>query len=647
MSPIQLIFLLVAAVEIFAFANRGGGPLLSHLVLTLATFAALLIYVFKFRNRLLKLGLPQIFYLTFFLFFVLSLITSLTPSYGLSELLLFANTILLFILISQLEISENDLKPFSILLVALAVGDTLVGYFIYTHTPLPRFVGTFLDLREPYTSFGNDFANFLLLTTPLTMWMFFRRHARITTTILCGLASAILLSGLLLSFSRGAWISAVGMLSVATLWFAFSAGHLRLWRMYLHRAAALVLLCALLVSGLQATREQNFETLSVVKKLLFQADEGSASAGDRLEFWRGAIELMKERPLLGSGVLSFKYLNPQHQRIFEVNENHPHNIFLKISVENGLPALGAFVLFLVLSATRLVPYYYKRPLHRAAPFLLGALGALAHNLVDFNFIVGNYLFFVLFIAIGLSFTRTSTHRQFHTSITPLLVLSFIFVALGMYEGYYNFHFKKGRAGFAESKVTPEYALQKRTEAVASLEKARGLVFERDLDTYLADAYQKVYLRTKDEAIRQKQRMLLRSATDFGSIDALLYERLGQLQLEEKNLPAAERAFKQALNLDPLNRFRYYYALFEAQREQGKELDADVKVRTLGLLDSYKPMLRENRHFTILSDNPQYAVKLYDLFGMPKDKEEIEFFSLRESLKFVEKYGYEAAYRNAQ
>ena len=52
-----------------------------------------------------------------------------------------------------------------------------------------------------------------------------------------------------------------------------------------------------------------------------RADEGGASASERAEFWEGAASLIKDRPLLGGGVGSFKYLFPKYQRTFE-NENN-------------------------------------------------------------------------------------------------------------------------------------------------------------------------------------------------------------------------------------------------------------------------------------------------------------------------------------
>ena len=167
----KILFTFILAVEIFALANRGGGPLLSHLFLTGITFLALMVLFVSMAhaNRKaqpmsgFKLGPPQLFYALFLLCFVISLFFSLIPGFGLAELLLFANAGILLIVFSSAELRENDLRFFAALLVGLAVADTLIGYFIYTHNAFPRFAGTFLDIGETYTSFGNDYANFLLL----------------------------------------------------------------------------------------------------------------------------------------------------------------------------------------------------------------------------------------------------------------------------------------------------------------------------------------------------------------------------------------------------------------------------------------------------------------------------------------------------
>lgn len=635
---IRIIFGLILAVEIFALSNRGGGPLLSHLFLTGAVFLIVCV-VLLFRAKLrFCFKLPQIGYLGFLTFFLLSFLFALTPQYGLAEILLFVNAGILFFIISSFKISEKELNLFSIGLIALAVADTLIGYFIYTQTPFPRFTGTFIDLKEPYTSFGNDFGNFLLLILPLSIWQFFKKHERITTTMLFGLSAAILFSGFLLSFSRGAWLSflVVGIIIIIWAFFYRKNTHLSISKPnFALRCAILIILAAILVNGLQLTRSLNFQITPLLLKAGFQADEGNASITERLGFWNGALKLIKEKPFEGTGVLSFKYLYPRYQQKFGVNWDHPHNIFLKIGVENGSPAVIFFAIFLIGAAWMILRFLRRNPWHPVLFFSFGSLGAFGHNLVDYNFIVANFTLFIVFIAIALASARSQVIQLpvcliGKQIIHILSVASFFLVLLGLHEGFYNIDFKRGRAALAADNLNA---------AVAQLESAQKLFFKRDLTNYLAFAYRKKYEETKSEEWRIKEIDLLEVSSVF---DASLVSRQSELMAQQRKWDQAENYAMAALRMDPQNHLKYYYQVLEVLKKQKKTMSPEFKnlhEQTLALLEQYKTILSYNGKFTILTDNPLYASKLYDFFNMKKEKEEIDKIWLEELIKFTVKYSH--------
>ncbi|MEK7524180.1 MAG: O-antigen ligase family protein [Patescibacteria group bacterium] len=624
------LFLLILAVEAFALANRGGGPLLAHLFLTGMTFGSLLLcFILRVPFRF-RFGLTEVSYIIFLALFGVSIITGLTPDFGLNELLLFANGGLLLFLFSGLEFTRRQLHWFSVGLISLALADTLIGFFIYTQTPFPRFAGTFIDLAAPYTSFGNDFANFLLLILPISAWQFFKRHERRTTTLLSGLTFAILLSGFLLSFSRGVWLSAFTVLLLVVIWAVIKKNSKDfLWKIFAMRLLGVLLVTVLLVSSLQSLRAQEFQTNSFFKKVTMSADEGSASASERIQFWKGAVKIMGDHPFLGAGVLSFKYLYPRYQERFGVNWDHPHNLFLKIGVENGTPSAVVFVLFLIGAAIVLLGFFWRNPWHPVLFFVLGSLGAFGHNLVDYNFIVANFTLFMVFIGFGLSFARQEKSSKISwLPLSILTIISFCFLMLGFHEAFYNIPFKRGRAELANK----EYQ-----RAAELLEKSQKLFFDRDLATYLSRAYLAQYEKTKDPLWRNKGRdMLLVQAPK--SVDAELSSRLGDIYLEDKAYLQAEEQYEKALELDPQNNFKYYFDVLSLQQLLRKPLDAALREKILALLAEYKTALRENRHVTIITKNPLYASKLYEFLKMPKEQKEIDAIWFEELLKFAALYG---------
>ncbi|MBI5413639.1 O-antigen ligase family protein [Candidatus Peregrinibacteria bacterium] len=624
---------LVAVTEIFALYNRGGGPLLSHLVLTGATFVCIAVCVFQRKKIRFKFTFAETAYALFAAIFVISMFFSLTPEFGLAELLLFINAGILLAVFSNLNFGEKVLNYFSWALICIATADTLIGFFIYTRTPFPRLAGTFIDLSAPYTSFGNDFANFLLLILPLALFQLLHRHERVTTRILAILATSILFAGFLLTFSRGAWLNLLAVIILAgILWIVRRIKRARKPEMakgsWLRMAISIVL-AILLVIGLQFVRSQKFQTNSFLLKATMQADEGFASADERLDFWKGAIQIIKDRPIFGGGILSFKFLYPKYQPDFGANWDHPHNIFLKIGVENGVFAAVLFALFLIFTAAAILPFLYKNTGHIGVFFMAGAVGAFGHNLVDYNFIVANFIFAMVFIAIGLSFTKGQ--KRLIDAKIPLgvmAVISLCLVFIGLHDGYYNIYFKKGREQLANKQYDA---------AVVNLEKSQNLFWRRDLENHLAIAYRVQYKQTGKPEWREKEVKLLESLAPK-TADAAILSRLGELYAEDKRFADAEKLFEKALNSDPQNRLRYYYQLLSVRRSQAEPIVEKMASRTRALLFGYTEALKSNRHVTILTDNPTYASQLYGFLDMKTEKVEFDKIWFAEFVKFAAQYG---------
>lgn len=689
----RIILGLILIFEIFTvFSNRGGGPLLSHIVLTVITFLILCVCLIYRKNLHFQFRLPYLFYFIFLALFLISFFWSLTPSYGLNEILLFANVGILLVVLSSVNYRKDvipakagiysDTNLFLISLTALAVIVTLIGYFIYIGTAFPRFTATFVDLRESFRATGNDYANFILLILPFALWQALKRHNRITTVVLAVLSAAILMSGFLLSFSRAAWFSFLGIVVVMVLLSFLRKQESKLPQPKIlamtSKLISVIVLTTLLVSGLQAVRSQKFETVSIVKKLLFQADEGAASASNRLEFWQGAVQIIKDRPIFGGGVRSFRYLFPQYQKTFGITEDHPHNIFLKIGVENGFPSALVFAAFLIAAAVLIFKFLRKNPNSPILFLSLGSLGALAHNFLDFNFVASNFTLFIVFIALSLRASVSERSnlepRLLQASTLAMTVILFLaslaLLSLSAHEGYFNADFKRGRFALEQKNVD---------EAAKFLERTRNLFFSRDSATYLADAYR---LRGDSSGLQAKREagILFMSTCNFWSnddflfsslttpkailgcldaknldsvalYDAEIFARLGEFFLNEtspKNrfeslvkpemyLKVSERLFSRALELDPKNNLKYYYGFLAAQKKQEKTIDEKFKQKTLELLTEYKTVLEENRKLTVLTENPEYAVKLYDFFGMKKESEDARRIWFKEIMKFEAKY----------
>lgn len=616
----------ILLVIVSALLNRGGGPLASHLVLTVVTFViALLAFFGREKLKQHPIDLLEKFLLGFLIFFLFSFITSLTKNFGINELLLYTNAVILIFILRRIQFTETNIEKFKTGLVFVALLESLAGMFIYIRFSYPRFGGTFIDLGAPFTSFANDFANFSILLLPICFERFF--HAlRAGEKVLYGLISAIVFGTFLLSFSRGGWISfAVAMI----IWGIFLVIIHRKNSSFLKRAVILMLVTVGVISFLNFTRGQVYPVISFWGKATLSADEGGASIKERLDFWQGSLKLIAERPLLGSGILSFRYLYPKYQPDFGTNWDHPHNILLKMGVENGIIATFFFLGFLIVFAYRYIKTAYASPqkFSFTFPLMAGALGAFGHNLVDYNFIVSNFTLFAVFLGITASFLPQENlfsrfAHFFSKSSTPIislcLVMSFTLISLGAHEGYYSYLFKKGRTALTGGNFI---------QAEEYFHKSKNLIFERDLPIFTVALYQK---QNNIEA----ERAYLQQAAENTPYAAML-NRLGEIDLQIGAQEEAKKHFQKALSLDPKNRLRYYYNLFQTLPVEEKE---QQKSAVLALLEEYETILRKNAHFTTLTDNPKYAVKLYEFFGDSASASRVRKIWLNETLKYVKKYG---------
>lgn len=121
----------------------------------------------------------------------------------------------------------------------------------------------------------------------------------------------------------------------------------------------------------------------------FEATDAGGSDSLRVEMWKDAVALIRDQPLLGTGLGTYFTASPRYQtHFFQYRIDHPHNDYLEWAAELGVPA--ALLLFgsLWWIAIRLATSI--RHLERRTDLVLavGCSGALfsllLHSLTDFN-----------------------------------------------------------------------------------------------------------------------------------------------------------------------------------------------------------------------------------------------------------------------
>jgi O-antigen ligase len=221
---------------------------------------------------------------------------------------------------------------------------------------------------------ANDLAAYLglVVIAALGIWPTAGRARRIGL----GAVVAVSLVALALTFSRGGYLGlavALGVLLVPRY-----RARPRRWVVGLVLTlAAGVLLVALALPTVRAFGER------VVERVVASTDLGEGSIRFHLDQWRVGTQIALEHPLLGTGPETFplvfrpyldQVLSPDRAAILgRFRLESPHNEFIGIAAEVGLPALVAYVAFIVACARAC----FKRARARGDPSRSIALVVLA------------------------------------------------------------------------------------------------------------------------------------------------------------------------------------------------------------------------------------------------------------------------------
>lgn len=290
--------------------------------------------------------------------------------------------------------------------VTLMAVNGIVQYF--THTEFVR--GTSLMNSRVSSSLrhANDFGAYLILVIPMVLgvillpiqhfsllfgqWV--RRNSKTSWILKCGffVLFLALLVCIGLTYSRGSWIGFWVSLAVfVAIW------RRNYFRIFLIGIVFLVIFLPLLAQ----TREVSFVSDDVLqqKKIVEQyvneyaQDDGETRTFSEIEnrlkghwqgmcstfqhfrgqgrigFWSEGLTLLKQRPILGSGLNTYSKLIP----------GYPHNCYLQMAVEIGILGLAAFLIMIF----GLFWHAFTKFPSVADPFLRASLAGATAGLAGF------------------------------------------------------------------------------------------------------------------------------------------------------------------------------------------------------------------------------------------------------------------------
>jgi O-antigen ligase/Tfp pilus assembly protein PilF len=275
----------------------------------------------------------------------------------------------------------------------------LIGASVLALWGMAQYLGWWLDLHRDMTPGGqrvvratlnshNDFAGYLVLLLPLSLNAALNVENSRWRVVIHRVRTLLLLSCLVLTYSRAGWL---GGIVAAVVYLAGLAPSSQLdscgtlsrlipvWKRAQAPPTAIVfLLCCLATIIITCYSTPQPIVSQRITGAFTQPDMGISG---RSIIWRNAIEMIQQRPGLGWGANLFPLVYPQFTRQNEQRELafHAHNLFLQYAAEAGVFAALIFLAMVTLTLKQAWSHS-SHPLK--LPLTAGIVGYLAYSLFN-------------------------------------------------------------------------------------------------------------------------------------------------------------------------------------------------------------------------------------------------------------------------
>lgn len=522
--------------------------------------------------------------LLFILLIWISFYFSATKDIGLPEVMAYTSVAIFYFIFA---FKENSYKE--VFLKTVCVGAILaavLGFSLYMFKSVPnRMIGPFFNIFYHSHLWPNAFALFLVMAWPV--FLLFKKYY---------LWLPLVFSSLFLTYSRGALI--VFVVQVLLL-FVFFIRSIKLANIV--RIVCVSLVSFALIFGLNLVRDLSFgNTVSISSKVNFENNEAYTSVRERADFMNAAFDMALREPWVGFGPYSFRDIyKSNYQKDLLAVADHPHNVFLKIAAEEGIPAS---VILLVLCALPLFLFFVRfkklEKEKRALIYVLGVsfYGGIAHNLVDYNL---NFFENLLLLFALLAFIRSLLEQKFY--IQKEIV----------YKKYIGFFSRL--IAFVLTLFVAVFAL--REGAILAGAKLFGDETLRERSLYARDYYllkTSEAMKAKDFVAAEKFAGRELALNPYSSEANYLIGVSYTLAVNPKfDLGKASSYFLSAIQADPSNNLKYYKSFLSSLINAGNVTKANQFISyVLELLNRYEPLFYANMHYTVFTENADAAYDMY-------------------------------------
>lgn len=510
----------------------------------------LMAYFAKFKS---SLQLPKNITLIYSIYLLLSLISFLlskTPNTGLAEITQDLSSITLFISVyTLLNNTTYGAKLISNIFKANIVTQSLLVIYQTIFQNHPRGFGSFMSFFDHRLVYPNALALSLLLSI-FAIQDSKSKHKHIFTII--GTLT------LLLTYSRGAIIA--GLLGI--ILFTIMKATKKDIKLILKPIISIII--ATSIFGLMNTTVLD-QQQELQEKFTFQGTEQITSVMERKQFFTLSPRLINDH-LFGYGPNSFSYIFPTIQEIPLSNSQHPHNIFLKISIERGILALITFITLCTFTFHHV--FINKIYLHNTGTIVALSSAGL-HSLIDYNFNLPLNTF-LLILTLASIWQTTNTNKKNNKLIANSIFISTALITSLLFTTHLTY-------------ISPN----KSPLELSNINYKDSLI-----------------LASLQEQSLQQKIELVTEHTEKNTFDSFAFSNLAHLYTLQNNNQLAILNFQKSIQLNPKN-FWYPYAELTSIHQ---EISTDESNFILDRLLEYEKAAQQNLHFTAQSDNINQAIK---------------------------------------
>lgn len=262
-------------------------------------------------------------------------------------------------------------------------------------------LGNFHDLQtlhrvmRPFYNDHTAYGCVIALFLPVTFHCLLSRETKGWLRLLVLAVMGVLVTGLLFSYSRAAWIS---VLAAVAVYVAIRMGVKVRWMVLVFAACATLFFVHqsdVLYKLGKNKQDSSYDLAGQVKSISNISTD--ASNLERLNRWASALRMFSERPLLGTGPGTYQFLYAGYQRSYQLStistnsgdKGNAHSEYIGPLTEQGVPgALFVLAIFLVTFVSGVHVYRSaadERVARMALAFTLSLLTYYVHGIFN-NFL---------------------------------------------------------------------------------------------------------------------------------------------------------------------------------------------------------------------------------------------------------------------